>query len=84
MHRLRWRVGQGLSLLFMLPVEAGQPIIVLPQMLFPRGDDEAFHKAMRPLAITIESPLRRPVRSRDCRTQLISWRNGCSFSDAMV
>ena len=50
-------IGQGYSLLFILPVEAGLPLPVLPQMLFPGGDDEDFDKALRDLAITIEPPL---------------------------
>src|SRR2546426_9071192 len=59
MRRLWWRVGQGRGLLLMLPVEVGQPLMVLPQMLFPGGNDEEFYKAVRCLAITIEPPLRR-------------------------
>src|SRR5215471_8838640 len=54
-----WRVGQSIGLLFILPLDAGQPLIVLPQMLFPRGDDEEFHKAVRCLTISMQSPLHR-------------------------
>jgi hypothetical protein len=54
-----WRVGQGIDLLFILPVDAGQPLIVLPQMLFPRGDDEEFHKVVHCLTIALKSPLHR-------------------------
>lgn len=57
MRRMRWRIGQDLGLLFILPVGAGQPLTVLPQMLFPGGDNEELHKAVCCLAIAIEPPL---------------------------
>src|SRR2546423_40515 len=60
MRRLRRWIREGRSLLFILPVEAGLPLPVLPQMLFPGGDDENFDKALRDLAIAIQPPLRRP------------------------
>ena len=81
---LRRRVGQGCSLLLMLPVGTGQPLIVLPQMLFPGKNEKAFHEAVCRLAIAIEPHSTAPVRNRDRRTQLIAWRNDCSFSSAMV
>jgi hypothetical protein len=60
MRRMRWGIGQGVGLLFKLPIRAGQPLTVLSQMLFPGGDDEEFHKAMRCLAIAIEPPIHCP------------------------
>ena len=46
-HAVRglWRrLRQGIGLRFVLPVGAGQPLVVLPQVLFPGGDDKDLHK----------------------------------------
>ena len=59
-RRLRRRLGQGIGLRFILPVGAGQPLAVLPQVLLPGGHDKDLHKTVGSLPVPEEPPLRGP------------------------
>ena len=65
--------------LFIHTVEPGQPVGVLPEMLFPGGHHEQLHELMGGSPSRNKPQRLAPVRKRERRTRAMAFMKACSF-----